>query len=328
MIISKTPLRISFFGGGTDLPEYFIENKGAVISTTINKFIYHTVSYHPSSINSSSIKIVYSKVENANNIDEIKHSPFREILKAMEVKDNIEIHVISDLPSFSGLGGSSAFTVGLINCLSIYKKSKLSKYELTARAHEIERNILAESVGYQDQTAAAYGGINLIEFNNVDDFNVTPINLDEIVLKEFEESLMLFFSGIKRKAQDIESKKISNIKNNIENLNEIKKITYQAYEKLIINNNLESFGKMLNDTWNLKKKLETSVSNNIIDEMYTLAIQAGALGGKLLGAGGGGFMLFYVPKDKQDKVKIALKYFHEVDFSFTKKGSEILQSII
>ena len=143
----------------------------------------------------------------------------------MEVKDNIEIHVISDLPSFSGLGGSSAFTVGLINCLSIYKKCQLSKYELTSRAHEIERNILAESVGYQDQTAAAYGGINLIEFNNVNDFNVTPINLDEIVLKEFEESFMLFFTGIKRKAQDIESKNL-NIKNNIENLNEIKKITY------------------------------------------------------------------------------------------------------
>tara|TARA_B100002019_G_scaffold292419_1_gene315434 strand:+ start:2549 stop:3541 length:993 start_codon:yes stop_codon:yes gene_type:complete len=328
MIISKTPFRISFFGGGTDLPEYFTSNKGAVISTTINKYIYHTVSEHPKEINSSSIKIVYSKVENTSKISDLKHRPFREILKLMGIKNNIEVHVISDLPSFSGLGGSSSFTVGLIKVLTEYKKMTISKKNLALKAIDIERNILKESVGMQDQTAASFGGLNLIEFNNLNNVIVKPIKINQFFLKKLNNSLMLFFTGIKRRAQDIEEKKIKNIDNISRNLDEIYITTYKALNILEIEQDIYKFGKLLNDTWNLKRQLDKSVSNKIVDQMYQKAIQAGAIGGKLLGAGGGGFMLFVAPQKKKKDIKMALKNFYEVDFDIFSEGSKIIQGNI
>ncbi len=326
MIISKTPFRISFFGGGTDLPEYFKSSKGAVISTTINKYIYHTVSEHPKEINSSSIKIVYSKVENATKIRDLKHKPFREILKSLGIKNNIEVHVISDLPSFSGLGGSSAFTVGLIKVLTEYKKMKISKKNLALKAIDIERNILKESVGMQDQTAASFGGLNLIEFKNINSMSVKPIKIDTHFLNKLNNSLMLFFTGIKRRAQDIEAKKIKNIDNISRNLDEIYLMTYKALNILEVEQDIYKFGKLLNDTWNLKRQLDKSVSNNIVDQIYKKGIEAGAIGGKLLGAGGGGFMLFVAPQKKKKAIKIALKNFYEVDFDIFSQGSKIIQS--
>ena len=259
MIISKTPFRISFFGGGTDLPEYFLKRKGAVISTTIDKYIYHTVSDHPGKINSSSIKIAYSKIENTNKLSSIEHSPFREILQIMGVNKDIEVHVISDLPSFSGLGGSSAFTVGLINSLAKYKNKNISKKSLALKAIDIERNILNESVGCQDQTAAAYGGLNLIEFNSLRNISVTPIKLEASLIKEFNNSLMLFFTGIKRRAQGIESKKIKNIDKISTDLDLILDNTYKAFSILKKDKDIYKFGKLLNETWNLKKRLDPSV---------------------------------------------------------------------
>lgn len=327
MIISKTPFRVSFFGGGTDLPEYFVNRTGAVISTTINKYIYHTISNHPSEINSSSIKIAYSKIENASKLIDIKHSPFREILKKMNINGNIEIHVISDLPSFSGLGGSSAFTVGLINSLTNYKQKTISKKKLAAKAIEVERNILKESVGLQDQIAASYGGFNLIEFSKSNQFSVHPIKLSEKFKKKLNNSIMLFFTGIKRKAQNIESKKIKNISKISHNLDLISEITYKALRVLTNENDIKKFGLLLNETWKLKRKLDNSVSNKLIDNMYNNAISSGALGGKLLGAGGGGFMLFIVPPNKKNIVRRKLKNFYEVKFSFSDLGSSIIHEI-
>ena len=256
----------------------------------------------------------------------MKHKPFREILKSLGIKNNIEVHVISDLPSFSGLGGSSAFTVGLIKVLTEYKKMKISKKNLALKAIDIERNILKESVGMQDQTAASFGGLNLIEFKNINSMSVKPIKIDTHFLNKLNNSLMLFFTGIKRRAQDIEAKKIKNIDNISRNLDEIYLMTYKALNILEVEQDIYKFGKLLNDTWNLKRQLDKSVSNNIVDQIYKKGIEAGAIGGKLLGAGGGGFMLFVAPQKKKKAIKIALKNFYEVDFDIFSEGSKIIQS--
>lgn len=324
MIISKTPFRVSFFGGGTDLPEYFSRNKGAVISTAITKYIYHSVSYHSKQINDNSIKIAYSKIENLNDLNEIKHAPFREIIRESGIKNDIEIHVVSDLPSYTGLGSSSSFTVGLINILNEYKNKKISKMELAKKAIHIERNILKESVGYQDQTIAAFGGFNLIEFSNKDNIKVTPIDLSNSFKSELSSSLMLFFTGIKRKAQNIEINKINNINKISTELKKIYEITFKAMNVLENSKSISEFGFLLNETWNLKKSLGSDVSNKIIDQMYDDAIKAGAIGGKLLGAGGGGFLLLVVPEEKKSKVRINLKNFYEINFEMCAHGAEII----
>ncbi len=326
MIISKTPLRISFFGGGTDLPEYFLKRKGAVISTAINKYVYHSISYHPAEINDSAIKIAYSKIENVNHLDEIKHAPFREIIREMGLKKDIEIHVVSDLPSYSGLGSSSSFTVGLIKILTEYKNNKISAIELAKKAVYIERNLLNEAVGLQDQTIASFGGICLIEFNKNEEIKVTPVNLSELVKDELSNSLMLFYTGIKRKAEELEKKKIENLNSITQNLDNILKNTYQAAEMLNSNFSLSKFGELLNTTWQQKKLLANEVSNNVIDGMYDVAINSGAVGGKLLGAGGGGFLLLVVPDEKKNYIRKSLKDFYEIEFSINAPGSTIIAS--
>jgi len=324
MIISKTPLRISFFGGGTDLPEFYREFGGAVLGSSIDKYIYHTVSSFPSNLFDYSLRLSYSQVEKVNALSEIQHKPFREILAAMEIERDIEIHLAADLPSYSGLGSSSSFTVGLINALTAFKGQTIQSHNLALKAIEIERDVLQEAVGCQDQIFAAHGGLRIVEFKKNGSISVDRVNISSARKEEFEESLLLFFTGITRKAQGVESSKIKNISAIKNNLKQIFKHVDLGLNLLIGNGPIEGFGALLDETWQEKRQLDPNVSNSTIDQMYSDAISAGALGGKLLGAGGGGFMLFFVPPESQKYVRKALTNFYEVKFSLDSQGSEII----
>ena len=253
-------------------------------------------------------------------------TPFKEIIKQFDLTKDIEIHVIADMPSFSGLGGSSSFTVGLINALQSYTKKPILVKELAYKAIQVERNILKEAVGCQDQTIAAFGGFNFIEFSKIDNIKVTPININSDFKNELSNSLMLFFTGMQRKAQSIEINKINNINNISSKLEKIYEITIKALDILENSKSISEFGFLLNETWKLKKSLGKDISNSTVDQMYKDAINAGALGGKLLGAGGGGFLLLLVPEENKKKVRLSLKDFYEIDFNICADGSKIIHN--
>lgn len=324
MILARTPLRVSFFGGGTDFPDYFKKEGGAVLGTAIDKYIYHTVLPFHSHLFDYSMRIAYSKVEKVKNINDIEHAPFREIIKYSGIDKNIEVSITSDLPAFSGLGSSSSFTVGLLNALSAHKRELIPHLDLAYKAIDIEQNILHDKVGCQDQVFAAVGGLNLIEFKDTDNITVHKIPLPPERRDELNNSLLLFFTGIKRRASDIEQKKMQNLNKISDHLKDIRKQVDEAYQILTGSGSLTDFGKLLDKTWNIKKNLAKGVSNPEIDEMYNAAIEAGALGGKLLGAGGGGFLLFYVPEDKKAKVRKVLANYYEISFNINAPGSHIV----
>lgn len=326
MIICKTPLRISFFGGGTDFPEFFSENGGAILGTAIDKYIYHTISHIPSWLFEHKIRFAYRKVEFANTLDGIEHIPFRETLRHCGVFENIEVNLASDLPAFSGLGSSSSFTVGLIKGVNAFNGKHINQQDLAKQAIFIEREILKESVGIQDQIFAAYGGLNIVRINPGYNFSVERIPLPFDRLQELDASLMLFFTGITRRAQDIESKKIRNLLNINANLKRMLNLVDRAHEVLTSNASLSEFGGLLHETWMEKRLLDSAVSSSSIDSLYNHGIEAGALGGKLLGAGGGGFMLFFVPPERQDRVRTALARYNEIKFSINAPGSSIIHS--
>lgn len=326
MIISKTPLRVSFFGGGTDLPEFYRNYKGAVIGTAIDKFIYHSVFKFPSKLFSYKTRISYSKVECVNELDEIQHSPYREILRANNIHGDIEMHVASDLPSFSGLGTSSSFTVGLINALNAYKNQHISQANLAKEAIRIEREILNEAVGCQDQIFAAYGGFNIIQFRQDDSFDVQRVSISQSKMAELSESLVLFFTGITRRAHNVEAEKIKNISSINQNLKKMFDLVDKSNDILTNNKSLSEFGILLDQTWQDKKMLSNGITNATIDEIYNRAINNGALGGKLLGAGGGGFLLFFVPPESKKKLRTALSDLHEINFQMNAFGSTIIHS--
>jgi D-glycero-alpha-D-manno-heptose-7-phosphate kinase len=324
MIIVRTPLRISFFGGGTDLPEFFSNNGGAVLGTAIDKYIYHTISHVPSWLFDHKIRFAYRKVELANSLDEIEHVPFREILRFCGILKDIEVNLASDLPAFSGLGSSSSFTVGLIKGLNAHSGIHLNQKELAKQAIHVEREILKEAVGVQDQIFGAYGGLNIVTFSSMNNFSLERIHLSKERMEELDSSLMLFFTGKTRRAQEVERKKIQNITNINKNLKNMHLLVDRAYSALTGNSSLATFGALLNETWMEKRQLEHSVSSIEIDFMYQKGIESGALGGKLLGAGGGGFMLFLVPPEKKESVRIALEAYNEVKFSINAPGSSII----
>lgn len=326
MLICRTPFRVSFFGGGTDLPEYFNKFRGAVIGTAIDKYIYHTISRFPSELFDYNTKISYSKVECVKSIDEITHLPFREILKSTNILKDVEIHIAADLPSYSGLGSSSSFTVGLLQAINAFKGQNISALELAKEAIRIERDVLRESVGCQDQTFAAFGGMNLIRFGPDNEIVVEPLHLSGNVMEELSASLIMFFTGITRRASNIEADKIKHIDSLESNLHSLLSIVEEAYELLQSGTNLFKFGELLHRGWNEKKRLANGVSNPVIDEIYDTGIRNGALGGKLLGAGGGGFMLFFVPPEKREKLKKSLSYLSEIPFSMGAAGSTIIYS--
>lgn len=323
MIISKTPLRISFFGGGTDYPEYFTKyGGGAVLGTTIDKHIFVSISKFYSKLFDYSIRISYRQVECVNSLDEIKHIPFRECLRLHDIQNDVEVDYTAELPAFSGLGSSSSFIVGLLKSIYAFKIEEIDKIDLAREAIRIEREILKEPVGYQDQTFAAVGGFNLIKFTP-HNISVTPLQLSEYRIKEFEDHLMLFFTGIKRRASDIIASQILNVEKNKENLTKMRTMVDQAYD-ILVHRDISEFGPLLDKSWHLKRSLDNKISNNDIDKIYRDGISAGATGGKLLGAGGGGFILFFVPQKMKDAVRKKLHYLTEIPMKISEQGSHIL----
>lgn len=323
MIISRTPHRISFFGGGTDYPEYYLEHGGKTLGVAINKYSYLNLRKLPPFFNYTH-RIVYSKQENVNSVKDIEHPSVRETLNHMNIDYGLSIHHDGDIPARSGMGSSSAFTVGLINSINALQGKMTSKDELTKESIYIEQNLIKENVGSQDQTFAAYGGLNVISFLQNGEISVSPIIMKQKRLLEFQDNIMLFFSGVSRIASEIVTEQIQKTSINVPSLNKMKDLVNDGYDILLNDKNLNEFGELLNYTWHLKKSLSSKVSNSEIDDMYTKAINAGAIGGKLLGAGGGGFMAFYVEKDKQVNVKKALRGYLHIPFNFDFDGSKIV----
>lgn len=323
MILSRTPYRISFFGGGTDYPEYYMEHGGKTLGVAIDKYSYLNVRKLPPFFDYKH-RIVYSKQENVTNLEEIVHPSVRETLKYMQMENGISIHHDGDIPARSGMGSSSAFTVGLINSINALNGNMISKEQLTRESIHIEQNLIKENVGSQDQTFAAYGGLNVINFLQNGKISVSPIIMRQERLLEFQDNIMLFFSGLSRTAHDVVSEQMQKTSINVPNLNKMKDLVDDAYNILTSNRSLNEFGDLLNSTWELKKSLSSKVTNQEIDNMYNKALNAGAIGGKLLGAGGGGFMAFYVEKKKQTRVKEALKNYLHIPFNFDFDGSKIV----
>ena len=322
MIISRTPFRISFFGGGSDYPSWYENNNGQVLSTTINKYCYINIRYLPKFF-SYNYRIRYYKTEEANKISDIEHPVVREALKYFSIKDGIELVHNADLPAQSGLGSSSTFTVGLINALHTLKKEIATKRMLASAAIELEQNIIKENVGSQDQVAAAFGGFNNIKFSK-NNFHVNQLPLSKEKLKKLEDNLMLFFTGFQRSASSIAAKQIKSIKQNKIDLSNSANLVNEGMDILLKNKKINDFGKLLDEQWKIKQMYSDQITNENINNIYESAMKAGAIGGKLLGAGGGGFMLFYVSKKNQNAVRDSLKKLLYVPFEFENNGSQIV----
>jgi D-glycero-alpha-D-manno-heptose-7-phosphate kinase len=324
MIISKTPFRVSFFGGGTDYPDWYRENGGVVLATAIDKYCYISCRYLPPFFEHR-YRIVYSRIENVKTISEIEHPAVKAVLSYMGCSQGVEIHHDGDLPARSGLGSSSSFTVGLINVITALQGRQVSTEDIANKAIHIEQNVIKENVGSQDQISAAYGGFNTIEFRTDGAIDVRPVILPQERIRMLEGSLMLFFTGLSRLASDIAKSKIANIKKREAELRKMKEMVGEALEILQgPDERFEDFGKLLNESWIYKRRLSSKVTTPFIDQLYEAAIQAGATGGKILGAGGGGFLLLYVKPELQSKVKERLKDLIQVPFSFEYSGSRIV----
>ena len=322
MIISRTPFRVSFFGGGTDYPVWYRENKGSVISASINKFCYVTLRYLPQFFEYKYC-LRYYKREEKNSISEIEHPSIRECLKYLKIENGIEIVHHADLPAQSGLGSSSTFTVSMLHALNALNYKMPTKYSLASDAIRIEQDLIGEAVGSQDQTAAAFGGLNRIDFGGPREINVTPIILNPKYLKKFEDHLALFFTGFSRSAQSIAKEQIKLTKHKAKELNTMIDLVEKS-QKALICNSIEEIGELLNEQWKLKKSMSNIITNSNIDDIYNKGILAGASGGKLLGAGGGGFMLFFVPPEKRKSLISSLNGYLHVPFKFDFSGSQII----
>lgn len=324
MIITRTPFRISFFGGGTDYPTWYREHGGAVIATSIDKYCYITCRKLPQFFEHKH-RIVYSKIENVKTIEEIQHPAVRGIMDWAKVTDGLEIHHDGDLPARSGLGSSSSFTAGLIHALHAMNGKMVSKETLAKEAINMEQNILAENVGSQDQISAVYGGFNRIDFHRNDSFDVSPLIIPRERQNELSSHLMLFFTGISRFASEVAKSKIDNFKSREK---EMKAIGAMVDESISILQNpvqpIDDFGKLLHESWLFKRSLSDKISNSEIDEMYEAAMSAGAIGGKILGAGGGGFLLLFACPENQARIRERLKNLVHVPFKFEDSGSRVV----
>lgn len=324
MIISKTPHRISFFGGGTDYPAYYLNHGGRVVGVTIDKYSYLNVRQLPPYFDHKH-RVVYSKIENINLIQEINHPSVRESLKYMNIDFGISIHHDGDIPARSGMGSSSSFTVGLLNSLHALLGKVISKKELMKAAIHVEQSLIHENVGSQDQAFAAYGGLNTIDFLQNGEIVVNPIIMTPDRMKEFQSSFVLIFTGLSRIASEIAEDQIKKTELNLNKLDQMKSLVNESVDILTdANRKLDEFGILLNETWQLKRSLSDKISNPLIDSIYEAALNSGAIGGKLLGAGGGGFLLFYVNPFNKEKVLQALKEYLYVPFEFEFQGSNIV----
>jgi D-glycero-alpha-D-manno-heptose-7-phosphate kinase len=325
MIISMTPLRISFLGGGTDYPEYADLYGGETLVTSIDKYTYITVSPLTEFFDHR-IRVSYSKTELCRDVEAIQHPSVRECLKFLGIDGGIEISVVSDLPARTGLGSSSCFTVGLLHALHAFKGNLASKEQLAEEAVHIEREMIKERVGLQDQYSCACGGLSLLEFQVNNKVTVTPIPLTELRIKALEERLMLFYTGLQRTAHDILKEQIEKTTSGEAqpNLDTLKSLVREGVRVLSGGSDLSLFGHLLHDGWTLKKSLSSAISNGFIDDAYEAARSCGAIGGKLLGAGGGGFLLLYAEPYNQDNIRKKLSRLREVRFGFESFGSRIL----
>jgi D-glycero-alpha-D-manno-heptose-7-phosphate kinase len=323
MIISCTPFRVSFFGGGTDYPTWFRENGGRVLTSTINKYCYLTARYLPPFFDQRS-RIVWSKIEKVDNPEEIEHPAVRGILQFLKIREGVEIHHVGDLPAHAGLGSSSAFTVGLLHALYALKGQMANKAQLADDAIYVEQEVLREAVGVQDQIEVAYGGINFIEIRRDGGYQVSPVILGRDRMEELQSHLMLFFTGISRFASEIAEEQIKAIPNKARELSAMFRLVDEALGMLPTDRPIAQFGKLLHESWLLKRSLTDKISTNQIDQAYEAARRAGALGGKILGAGGGGFMLIFAAPEVQPKVRQALAGLLEVPFEFDHAGTQII----
>ena len=327
MIITRTPFRISFFGGGTDYPIWYKQNGGAVISAAIDKYCYITTRFLPPFFDYK-YRIRYTDRELVKKISQIKHPSVRECLKFFNIDEGLEVVHTSDLPAMSGLGSSSSFTVGLLNSLYGYKGKKMPPKKLAEDAIMVEQELIKESVGSQDQIIAAFGGFNKISFNKDKTFKVQPLQISDFKIKQLEENLLLYFTGFQRYASDVAKSWIKNTPKKETELQEMGKLVIDAQKILESkNNNLDDFGRLLDYNWNLKKSISNKISNGSIDQIYNAAMESGALGGKLLGAGSGGFILFYVNPENKEKVKRKLRKLLYVPFKFEQRGSLIIYNM-
>lgn len=322
MIISQTPFRISFVGGGSDLKEYYKNGFGAVVSTTIDKYVYITVNKRFD----NTIRLSYSKTETVDHVDDLQNDIVRECLKKVDITKGIEITSIADLPSGTGMGSSSSFCVGVLNALYAYKGVYKTREDLYKEACEIEIDILKNPIGKQDQAAAAFGGFNYIKFNSDETTEVEPIICSRETKKALSDSLMLFYTGITRSASAILSEQKENTMSKKDYMDNIVALNIPFKEVLSSGINLGRIGHLLHEGWTLKKIMASTITNDLVNQGYKTAILNGALGGKLLGAGGGGFLLFYVEEQNKLKVKTALENIglKEMKFNFDPMGSRII----
>jgi D-glycero-alpha-D-manno-heptose-7-phosphate kinase len=323
MVISRTPYRISFFGGGTDYPAWYRENGGAVLGTAIDKYCFITCRYLPPFFEHR-LRVVYSKIEDCQRASEVQHPVVREVLGMLQVERGLEIHHDGDLPARSGMGSSSAFTVGFLHAMYGLLGRLTSQRQLAAEAIHVEQDLIGETVGAQDQIFASFGGFNFIEFKRDGSFRVEPLTVAKDRLDELNGSLMLFYTGLRRTASEVAASYVTDIGARTKQLTRMRQMVDEGMRILGGNDSLEAFGDLLDEAWRLKRSLSGVVSNTQVDEIYAEARRAGARGGKLLGAGGGGFVLFYVPAACRQQVKERLRSLIWVPFQFDTGGSQII----
>jgi D-glycero-alpha-D-manno-heptose-7-phosphate kinase len=324
IVMTRTPLRVSFGGGGTDLAEFYEQDYGAVLSTAIDKYIYVTVKRHGDVFNER-IRLNYSHTEAVQEIDEIQNKIARECLRFLKVEPPIYISTVGDLPASTGLGGSGSFAVGLLNALHAFRGERVSAGQLAEEACHIEIDVLKEPIGKQDQYAAAFGGLNFLRFNPGGGVTVEPVRIRNGALGELFSQLMIFWTGHQRDASQVLCEQKANTSKKLDDLVHMREHAHRLHD-LICNGHLDapSFGGLLNESWQLKRQLAASISNQKIDQWYEQAMKAGAFGGKICGAGGGGFLLMVVDPGRQDAVRRALGDLSEVPFSYEVHGSQIM----
>ena len=323
MVIAQTPHRISFFGGGTDYPVWFREHGGAVLATSIDKYIYTNCRVLPP-FHEYKHRIIYSKMESVKSTAEIVHPAVREAFRFLGVTDGIELHHDTDLPARSGVGSSSSFVVGLLNALYALRGEVVDKSRLAREAIHLEQAILKENVGCQDQIMAAYGGFNVVRFHPSGDFTVQPLTVGRARLDELQSHLMLFFTGVHRFSSDIAGEQVKNTPKRASELHAIGGMVDEGVKLLTGRGPIADFGRLLHEGWQMKRQLSSKIATPAIDEIYRAGLSAGAIGGKILGAGGGGFMLFFVPPEKQSAVRLRLGGLVEVKFAFENHGTNLI----
>jgi len=324
MIITRTPFRISFFGGGTDYPAWYKNNGGAVLATSIDKYCYISIRYLPPFFEHLH-RIVYSKVEHVSSTNEIQHPTVKAILDEFNPIKGLEIHHDGDLPARAGLGSSSSFAVGLLNAMNALNGRRVTKQNLAERATYIEQKIMRENVGCQDQITTAYGGFNIINFEPDGTKNISPIITNPLNIQNLEESMVLFYTGVSRFASEIAGEQLKNLNERFSELTQMREMVEEGVKILDQKiNSVKEFGKLLHESWLLKKTLAKTITNPKINSIYEKGLNAGAYGGKLLGAGGGGFILFIAPKEKHSIIKEALSNLVYVSFKFDHDGSKVI----